>query len=185
MSSATNQIERLHDLFVRLMSNLQSPFLLAIRLYWGWQFTMVGWGKLHNLAHVTEFFQSLHLPAPVFTAAFVSSFEFVAGILLALGLLSRVTALGIVVDMSVAYLTADHDAVLSVFSSPDKFYGADPFIFWFVGLIVLFCGPGKLSLDTLLSQFIRKKAYIDTDPGVVRNGRPELRAEGFAGERRT
>ena len=69
MSSVTNQVERLYALFVRLMSNLQSPFLLAIRLYWGWQFAMVGWGKLHNLAHVTEFFGSLHLPAPAFTAA--------------------------------------------------------------------------------------------------------------------
>ena len=89
MSTVTNQVERLYALFVRLMSNLQSPFLLAIRLYWGWQFALVGWGKLHNLAHVTEFFQSLGLPAPAFTATFVSSFEFVAGILLALGLLSR------------------------------------------------------------------------------------------------
>jgi putative oxidoreductase len=158
MSDGTNQIERLHAGFVRLISNLQSPFLLAIRLYWGWQFAMVGWAKLHNLAHVTEFFQSLHLPAPAFTAAFVSSFEFVAGILLALGLLSRITALGIVIDMSVAYLTADHDALLQVFSSPDKFYGATPFIFWFVGLIVLFFGPGQFSLDTLLNRVMRRKA---------------------------
>jgi putative oxidoreductase len=118
MSNVTNQVERLYALFVRLMSNLQSPFLLAIRLYWGWQFAMVGWGKLHNLAHVTEFFHSLGLPAPAFTATFVSSFEFVAGILLALGLLSRVTALCIVVDMSVAYFTADHDALVSDLLQP-------------------------------------------------------------------
>jgi putative oxidoreductase len=161
MSEATNQIERLHAVFVRLMSNLQSPFLLAIRLYFGWQFATNGWGKLHNLAHVTEFFQSLHLPAPAFTAAFVASFEFVGGILLALGLLSRIAALGIVIDMSVAYLTADHDALVQIFSSPDKFVGADPFIFWFVGLIVLFFGPGRFSLDTLLTRVLRKKDIGD------------------------
>ena len=184
MSSVTNQVERLYALFVRLMSNLQSPFLLAIRLYWGWQFAMVGWGKLHNLAHVTEFFGSLHLPAPAFTAAFVSSFEFVAGILLGLGLLSRVTALGIVVDMTVAYFTADHDALVSIFSSPDKFYGADPFIFWFVGLIILFFGPGKFALDTLLGQFIRKKG-IDSELGVVRSGEAGTSSQRFEGELRT
>jgi putative oxidoreductase len=184
MSSAINHVERLHALFVRLMSNLQSAFLLAIRVYWGWQFAMVGWGKLHNLAHVTEFFDSLHLPAPAFTAAFVSSFEFVAGILLALGLLSRVTALGIVVDMSVAYFTADHDSLVSIFSSPEKFYGADPFIFWFVGLIILFFGPGKFSLDTLLSQFIRNK-NVDSELRVATNGETACRSQRFEGELRT
>lgn len=184
MSSAINHVERLNALFVRLMSKLQSPFLLAIRVYWGWQFAMVGWGKLHNLAHVTEFFDSLHLPAPAFTAAFVSSFEFVAGILLALGLLSRVTALGIVVDMAVAYFTADHDALVSIFSSPEKFYGADPFIFWFVGVIILFFGPGKFSLDTLLSQFIRKKG-IGSELGVARSGEAGPRSQHFGGELRT
>ena len=184
MSSATNQVERLYALFVRLVSNLQSPFLLAIRLYWGWQFAMVGWGKLHNMAHVTEFFHSLGLPAPAFTATFVSSFEFVAGILLALGLLSRVTSLGIVVDMSAAYFTADHDALVSIFSSPDKFYGADPFIFWFVGLIILFFGPGKFSLDTLLSQFIRKKR-TGSELGAVRSGEAGPRSQHLAGELRT
>jgi putative oxidoreductase len=185
MSSATNHIERLYTLFVKLMSNLESPFLLAVRLYWGWQFAMIGWGKLHNLAHVTEFFQSLRLPAPAFTATFVSSFEFLAGILLAVGLLSRITALGIVIDMSVAYLTADHDALVSIFSSPDKFYGADPFIFWFVGLVVLSVGPGNFSLDTLLSRFVPKKRYNDTELGVLRNEEPGLRSERSEGESKT
>jgi putative oxidoreductase len=160
MSDGTNQIERLDAIFVRFMSRVQSPFLLLIRLYWGWQFATVGWGKLHNLAHVTEFFQTLHLPAPAFTALFVSSFEFVGGILLALGLLSRIAALGMVIDMSVAYLTADRDSLVQIFSNPDKFYGADPFIFWFVGLIVLFFGPGKFALDTLLARSLRKKEFI-------------------------
>jgi putative oxidoreductase len=158
MSEGMNQIERLHAIFVRLMSNLQSPFLLLVRLYWGWQLATNGWGKLHNLSHVTEFFQSLGLPAPGFTATFVASFEFVGGILLALGLLSRITALGIVIDMTTAYITADREAIAAFFSSPDKFYGADPFIFWFVGLIILFFGPGKFALDALISRSMHKNS---------------------------
>jgi putative oxidoreductase len=132
------------------MNSLQSPLLLAIRVYWGWQFAQSGWGKLHNLPHVTEFFQSLGLPAPAFTATFVSSFEFIAGILLALGLLSRITALGIVIDMTTAYLTSDRPAFMSFFSDPNTFAAAAPFIFWFVGILILILGPGKFALDTLI-----------------------------------
>jgi len=93
-------------------------------------------------------------------------------------------ALPLVIDMLVAYITADREALFSIFSSPDKFYGADPFIFWFVGLIILFFGPGKFSLDTLLSQFIRKKG-IDSELGVVRSGEAGTSSQRFEGELRT
>ena len=55
---------------------LQSPLLLAIRLYWGWQFAQDGWGKLTHLDRVTEFFASLNLPAPGLTALVVALIEF-------------------------------------------------------------------------------------------------------------
>src|ERR1700735_193029 len=103
MRAEPNVIQRLYDGFVKVVSSLQSPCLLVVRLYWGWQISQNGWGKLHNLSHVTEFFASLGLPAPAFTATFVASFEFVGGILLAIGLLSRIAALGIVIDMFMAY----------------------------------------------------------------------------------
>ena len=153
-----NRVHAAHDLFVRMASSLQSPFLLLIRVYWGWQFAQTGWGKLHNLPHVIDFFTSLGLPAPGPTAVLVSSFELVGGILLAFGLLSRITALGIVIDMTVAYITADREALASVFSAdPSKFAAADPFIFWAVGLVVLIFGPGKYALDTLLAAKRRSK----------------------------
>jgi putative oxidoreductase len=152
MSSSTNPIFAWHAVFVRVMSSLQSAFLLLVRVYFGWQFAQAGWGKLHNLPHVVEFFTNLGIPAPGFNAVFVSTFEFVAGILLALGLLSRITALGIVIDMFVAYLTADHEALTSFISDPDKFAAAAPFVFLFAGLIVLFFGPGKYAIDSLLAK---------------------------------
>jgi putative oxidoreductase len=152
MSAAQGQVARLYALLVRLASSLQSPLLLVIRLYWGWQISQNGWGKLHNLAHVTEFFASLGLPAPEPTAAFVATFEFVGGILLAVGLLSRVAALGFIIDMLMAYITADKEALTSFFSDPSKFYNADPFIFLAVGLVVFVFGPGKISLDYLIER---------------------------------
>jgi putative oxidoreductase len=153
MTKLTIQVRDLYGWFVKRISSLQSPFLAVVRLYWGWQIAQNGWGKLHNLAHVTEFFASLGLPAPGATATFVSAFEFVGGVLLAVGLLSRIAALGLVIDMTTAYITADREAFLSFFTDPGKFYSADPFIFLFVGLLILILGPGKLSVDALVQRF--------------------------------
>jgi len=144
------QIRRLYAWAVRAASTLQSPFLLFVRLYWGVQLAQNGWGKLHNLARVTEFFSSLGVPAPVFTAPFVSTVELIGGTLLAVGLLSRFTALVITIDMVVAFLSADREAFFSIFSDPDKFTAATPYTTLFAALLILIFGPGKWALDTYL-----------------------------------
>jgi putative oxidoreductase len=156
MSKAGNQVLRMYDGFVKVVSSLQSPFLLVVRVYWGWQISQNGWAKLHNLPKVTEFFASLGLPAPGFTATFVSTFEVVCGILLALGLLSRIAALGLTIDMFMAFWTADREALFAVISNPGKFQNADPFIFFFVALLILIFGPGKIAVDHLVDRAVRK-----------------------------
>jgi putative oxidoreductase len=152
---------RLRDLYQRFfgaIDYLRSPFLLAVRLYWGWQLIQSGWGKLHNLEKVTEFFTSLNLPMPGQMAVFISCVEFFGGILLALGLLSRLTALVLTVNMVMAYVIADREALHSIFSDPDKFYAAAPYTFLIASLIILFFGPGKLSLDTVLEHWFASPA---------------------------
>jgi len=145
-------LERLYRLLIRAGDSLQSPFLLAVRLYWGWQFIQDGWGKLHNLEKVTEFFTSLGLPAPGLTATFIGGLELVGGVLLALGLGSRLIALLLTGNMLTAYITADREALSSIFSDPDKFYGASPYTYLFASLIVLIFGPGKFSADAWLEK---------------------------------
>jgi putative oxidoreductase len=151
--------KKLYDRFVNAVSSTQSLFLLAVRLYWGVQLAQNGWGKLHNLSNVTEFFVSLGLPAPGVTAFFVASFELVGGILLALGLFSRLTALGIAIDMTVAYITADREALLAFFSTPAKFYVADPYTFLFAGVLILIFGSGKLALDEVLGRRVARASF--------------------------
>lgn len=141
---------KLYRLADAIGSSLQSPFLLIVRLYWGWQLAQSGWGKLHNLERVTSFFTSLNLPAPGPTAVFISSLEFVGGILLILGLASRPIAILLTINLIMAYVTADREALFSVISDPDKFYAAAPYTFLIASLIVLIFGPGKLSVDKLL-----------------------------------
>jgi putative oxidoreductase len=150
------QIQKLYDRFFDLVSYLQSPFLLFVRLYWGWQLIQSGWGKLHHLSTVTDFFTSLGLPLPARTAVFISCLEFFGGIFLAAGLLSRLTSLALTINLIVAYIIADREALFSIFSDPDKFYAAAPYTFLVASLIILLFGPGKLSLDTLLEYLFGK-----------------------------
>ena len=145
-----HKLQEWHEMFVRAASSLESPFLLIVRLYWGWQFMQTGWGKLGDLGKVTNYFASLGIPAPAVNAYFISGLELAGGLLLAIGLGSRVIALLLTVDMSVAYYLGDHDALLSFFSNPDKFSAAAPFTFLMASLIVLIFGPGKLALDALI-----------------------------------
>ena len=64
MNSITRTFAKAYGGFSRVASRAQSPLLLFVRLYWGFQFMQAGWGKLHDLAHVTQFFTSLGIPAP-------------------------------------------------------------------------------------------------------------------------
>lgn len=156
MKSLVALVQNLHGWFVKAVSALQSPFLLAVRLYWGWQLVQSGWGKLHNLPRVTDFFASLGLPLPAQTAFAISCLEFFGGICLAVGLLSRLTSLALTVNLIVAYITADREALFSIFSDPDKFYAATPYTFLVASLIILLFGPGKISVDTLLERVLKK-----------------------------
>ena len=131
---------------------LQSPLLLAIRLYWGFQFTQDGWGKLTHLDKVTDFFTSLSLPAPHMTALMVALVEFCGGILFAFGILARLTSLVLFVNMTMAYLSVPDDRAnfSHILSKPEDFYGASPYTYWFAALLILILGPGAIALDTLL-----------------------------------
>src|SRR6266478_9167289 len=140
-----------YRLLIRVSSSLQSPFLLAVRLYWGWQFMQTGWGKLSDIGKVIGFFTDLGIPAPALNAYFVSALEFGGGVLLILGFGSRLIALPLVIDMLVAYITADREALFSIFSSPDKFTAAAPYTFLAAALIVLIFGPGRVSVDALVA----------------------------------
>ena len=144
--------------FKHYAARLESPFLLLVRLYWGWQFMTTGWGKLHNLPRVTEFFSSLGIPAPGFTAQAIATLEFLGGILLIVGLANRVIGLLLACNMLAAYLASDREALKSIFSDPGKFYNADPFTFLLASLIVLVFGAGFYSLDYAMSRRKRVRA---------------------------
>jgi putative oxidoreductase len=149
-----------YERLVQTASLLQSPLLLALRLYWGWSFFVTGKGKLLNLDQTAEFFGGLGLPFPKVNALLAGSTECFGGLLLLVGLGSRLVSLPLAFTMLVAYFTADREALFGIFSEPDKFLAADPFLFLLVSVIVLAFGPGAFSLDWLIARRLR------TDPSV-------------------
>lgn len=154
------RVQRLYGTLTHLSSSLESPFLLAVRLYWGWQFIQTGWGHLTHLDKVIAYFGDLGIPFPALNAPFISTLEFVGGILLVAGVASRPIALLLTCNMIVAFITGDREALLSVFSDPDKFYAAAPYTFLIASVLVLIFGPGKFSLDTLLAKRFEPRGAV-------------------------
>jgi putative oxidoreductase len=148
-----------YRLLIAAASCCQSPFLLAVRLYWGWQFFGDGRGKLLHLQHIAEYFgHDLHIPFPYFNALLASATECLGGLLLLVGLGSRLVAVPLIFTMVIAYATAEIDKVKHIFSDPDKFVTADPFLYLLASVIVLVFGPGVFSLDWLIALKLRRKS---------------------------
>jgi putative oxidoreductase len=175
-----NKLVRLYLRFAAAASTLRSPMLLAVRLYWGFQFAQTGWGKLHNLPKITAFFASLNIPFPGFNAPVVSMLEFAGGILLMLGLFSRPIAFLLACNMFVAYWTADHAALVSIFSDPGKFYVADPYTFLFASLMVLIFGAGLYSVDTLIARHLKGRSTGYSGCGALQNDKMVLQSSPLA-----
>jgi putative oxidoreductase len=81
-----------------------SPALARMTV--GLVFLQSGWGKLHDLEKVTNYFTQLGLAAPAFQARLASTTEFVCGGLLLVGFATRFAAVPLIVTMCVAIRTA-------------------------------------------------------------------------------
>ena len=154
------KLEVLFNHFVKIAKSLQSPVLLLLRIDFGYQFFEAGKAKLDDIPKAIENFTNWGVPAPALNAYFIGWLETICGILLILGLASRLVAVPLVIDMVTAFLVADRDSIKSIFSDPDKFFNAAPHNLLFISLVILAFGPGKLSLDALIASRRRKAAPI-------------------------
>src|SRR5262245_50603693 len=104
-----NPVRAVEPLLLSVTSRLRwLPPALA-RLILGWVFLWSGWGKLHALDDIIDFFRSLGIPAPQLQAPFVAGVEFVCGALLLAGLFTRLAAVPLVIVMIVAIITAKRE----------------------------------------------------------------------------
>ncbi len=144
MSSLIQISRRLRALAARLS---WFPPALA-RLTLAVVFMGTGWGKLHSLEKVTEFFAQLHIPAASFSAALVATTELVCGALLLVGLLARLAAIPLIATMCVALATArsgDIDRIRDLFGLQEFDY-----LVLLVGIVI--AGAGTLSADYALAR---------------------------------
>ncbi len=125
---------------------------LLTRLVIGQAFFLTGRGKLQNPENIVAFFTSLGIPMPELNAAFVSRLEYYGGMLLILGLATRLCALLLSSTMVVALLTADRQDFVSALSGAGEKGLTDvtAFVYLLFLLWLVFQGPGALSVDTLL-----------------------------------
>ena len=121
---------------------------LVGRLSVGLLFLSTGWGKVHSLDKVTKFFIELKIPMPALNAVVVGYSELICGALLVLGLFTRLATVPLIVSMVVAILTAKLGDIHGVFD----LVGADEFTYLCVLMMLAVIGPGKVSLDELLTR---------------------------------
>ena len=119
---------------------------LFARIVTGWVFLWTGWGKLTHLPLVTQNFESWGIPAPHLLAPFASGVEFVGGILLLAGLLTRIAAGALGVVMIVAIAAVQGPEVDSMLT----FLGLEETMYLALFLWLAIAGAGHASVDAAL-----------------------------------
>lgn len=133
------------------LSAAASLGLLILRLGTGLICMVHGYPKMTGLgsqekasrAHLTLSIERMGLPFPYFFAIVVGTIEFVGGIMIAIGLLTRLAAFAVAVVMLVA--TGRNFLQKQFLGSADF-----PFSVLIAALAVALIGAGAISLDSLL-----------------------------------
>jgi putative oxidoreductase len=121
---------------------------LVLRLVLGVTFASSGWGKLNNLDAITRYFESLGIPGATVQAPFVAGLEFVGGLLLVLGLGTRIAALLLASVMAVALLTAIWPSVGGV----RELLGSIEAVYLAAFMYLAAHGAGAASIDQLAAR---------------------------------
>jgi putative oxidoreductase len=136
------------DKAVASLGRLKGVALLLGRLAVGLVFLSTGWGKVHNVEKVTEFFTSLHIPAPGLNAVVVGWSELLCGAALVIGLFTRLATIPLIVSMIVAILTAKRGDIHGFFD----LIAFEETTYLLVLVMIAILGPGSISIDHLLAK---------------------------------
>ena len=138
------------NLLVILPAQIASHFAwagpLVMRLVVGYVFMLTGWGKLNNLPQMIQNFTEWGIPFPRILTPFVSGVECFGGIMLMLGLFTRIPAAMLAVVMLVAIKSAKWENVDSL----ETLLGFEETTYFAAFLWLAIAGPGAVSLDRLL-----------------------------------
>ena len=159
-----------YQLLIAGASSLKSPFLLIVRLYWGWQMFVSGRAHLADVPTMVQRFQEWGVPFPTFNVYVSGLTECACGLLLLIGFASRLITVPLIVNFCVAYLTASREVLLNIFSDPDAFVSDAAFLFLLASVIVFIFGPGAFSVDAIIKRlFVTSQKDESEIHGAVRN----------------
>jgi len=138
----------LYDLPIAVARRLDWLAPLLARVTVGVVFAVTGWGKLHNLEKITDFFRELGIPYPEIQAPFASANELVCGVLVLVGLATRVASIPLIIVMLVAIRTAQWENI----DSASALLGTVEWAYIAIFAWLAIAGPGPVSLDHLIAR---------------------------------
>lgn len=151
-------LQRIRNVSLKVLGSLDFVPGVLTRLIVGFAFIDSGSGKLGNMENTVNFFTDLGIPFPELNAAFVARLEYYGGMLILIGLLTRIVGLLLSSTMIVALLTADRGTFVGALTRSGEVGLSDiaPFVLGaFLSWLVV-KGPGALSVDALLKRALFK-----------------------------
>ena len=121
---------------------------LVVRVVFGYFWLETGIAKVHNLDGFTQRFVGWGIPFPAFSAGLSAWTELVGGLLIMLGLFTRLICIPMLINMAVAVILV----VSANLTGLDDYVEADEIVYSLIFFWLLISGPGKASLDTLLAR---------------------------------
>lgn len=125
--------------------------LLWLRVLMGFGISLLhGYGKVFGgrMEQFTEAVTKMGFPLPGFFAWSAALSEFAGGLLIALGLGTRIAAFFVFITMSVAAFVRHADDPINVKELS--------LAYWTVSAAILLMGPGRFSIDNWLTRFFCK-----------------------------
>ena len=119
---------------------------LLMRIYFGYFWAETGRGKIHNLNAFAQRFVGWGVPYPHISAVLSGYTEWIGGILLMLGLFTRLVSIALMFNMFVALVKVKMKEVTGI----DDFVEMDEALYMFVLFWLMMAGPGRVSLDHVI-----------------------------------
>lgn len=118
--------------------------ILFLRLVFGGLFSWHGYDALHHYdLYLSMSKSTIGLDAKLEFNLVVFS-QFIGGILILIGLLTRLAVIPIFIAMSVAFFVAHKN---------DPFFQKElPFVYWLLCIVIFVLGSGRFSIDQLLQK---------------------------------
>ncbi len=134
--------------FGSTLTKLQSIPLLLMRLILAYGFFVPAKMKWGNIDGIAEWFGSMNIPLPTLNAYMAATTEALGVVLLILGFATRLISIPLMIVMVVAILTVH---LGNGFEAGDNGFEI-PLYYMLMLLMLIISGPGKYSVDSLLSK---------------------------------